>query len=145
VNERQRALKEQRELAGLSVMIVDDEHDTREVLVAMLELMGAEVIAASSAAEAVETLIRANESMPDVLVSDIGMPGEDGFDLITKVRAMRPESGGDIPAIALTAYARAEDRARVLAAGFQRHVSKPVEPSSLATAVSSLARRTAKA
>jgi CheY-like chemotaxis protein len=134
------------ELAGLSVMIVDDERDAREVLVAMLELRGAEVIAASSAAEAVEALAHAtNVSMPDVLVSDIGMPGEDGFDLISKIRAMGPERGGNIPAIALTAYARAEDRTRVLAAGFQRHVAKPVEPSSLAGAVASLARRTAKA
>jgi CheY-like chemotaxis protein/two-component sensor histidine kinase len=142
----QPALEEPLELAGLSVMIVDDERDAREVLVAMLELRGAEVIAASSAAEAVEALAHAtNVSMPDVLVSDIGMPGEDGYDLISKIRAMGPERGGNIPAIALTAYARAEDRTRVLAAGFQRHVAKPVEPSSLAGAVASLARRTAKA
>ncbi len=145
-NERQPVLEQPLELAGLSVMIVDDERDAREVLVAMLELRGAEVIAASSAAEAVEALAHAtNVSMPDVLVSDIGMPGEDGFDLISKIRAMGPERGGNIPAIALTAYARAEDRTRVLAAGFQRHVAKPVEPSSLAGAVASLARRTAKA
>ncbi len=145
-NERQPALEQPLELAGLSVMIVDDERDAREVLVAMLELRGAEVIAASSAAEAVEALAHAtNVSMPDVLVSDIGMPGEDGFDLISKIRAMGPEHGGTIPAIALTAYARAEDRRRVLEAGFQRHVAKPVEPSSLAGAVASLARRTAKA
>jgi signal transduction histidine kinase len=145
-NERQPASGEPLELAGLSVMIVDDERDAREVLVAMLELRGAEVIAASSAAEAVEALAHAtNVSMPDVLVSDIGMPGEDGYDLISKIRAMGPERGGNIPAIALTAYARAEDRRRVLAAGYQRHVAKPVEPSSLAGAVASLARRTAKA
>ena len=145
-NERQPPLEQPLELAGLSVMIVDDERDAREVLVAMLELRGAEVIAASSAAEAVEALAHAtNVSMPDVLVSDIGMPGEDGFDLISKIRAMGPEHGGNIPAIALTAYARAEDRRRVLEAGFQRHVAKPVEPSSLAGAVASLARRTAKA
>jgi signal transduction histidine kinase/CheY-like chemotaxis protein len=145
-NERQPALEQPLELAGLSVMIVDDERDAREVLVAMLELRGAEVIAASSAAEAVEALAHAtNVSMPDVLVSDIGMPGEDGFELISKIRAMGPEHGGNIPAIALTAYARAEDRRRVLEAGFQRHVAKPVEPASLAGAVASLARRTAKA
>ena len=145
-NERQPALEQPLELAGLSVMIVDDERDAREVLVAMLELRGAEVIAASSAAEAVEALAHAtNVSLPDVLVSDIGMPGEDGFELISKIRAMGPEHGGNIPAIALTAYARAEDRRRVLEAGFQRHVAKPVEPSSLAGAVASLARRTAKA
>ena len=143
MNERQPAREERLDLTGLSVMIVDDERDAREVLVAILELRGAEVIAASSASEAVEALTQArNGSMPDVLVSDIGMPGEDGFDLISKVRAMGSECGGNIPAIALTAYAREEDRARILAAGFQRHVAKPVEPSSLAMAVATLARRT---
>ena len=136
------AVDADRDLCGVSVMIVDDERDAREVLVAMLELRGAEVIAAASTAEAVETLTHATSlSLPDVLVSDIGMPGEDGFDLISRVRAMSPECGGDIPAIALTAYARPEDRDRALAAGFQRHVAKPVEPSSLAMAVATLARR----
>jgi signal transduction histidine kinase/DNA-binding response OmpR family regulator len=136
------ALNTPEDLAGLSVMIVDDELDAREVIMAMLELRGAKVIAASTAAEALETLALAkNGSMPDVLVSDIGMPGEDGFELISVVRAMRPERGGNIPAIALTAYARPEDRARVLAAGFQRHVAKPVEPSILAAAIDSLSRR----
>ncbi|HTF38401.1 MAG TPA: response regulator [Blastocatellia bacterium] len=145
VDSGQPSLDEPKDLAGLSVMIVDDEHDARELLVAMLELRGASVIAVSSAAEALETLSNAtNGSRPDVLVSDIGMPGQDGFDLIAMVRSMGPERGGDIPAIALTAYASEADRARVLAAGFQRHVAKPVEPSSLATAVASLARRTAK-
>ena len=137
---------ESTELDGIRVMIVEDERDAREVLVAMLEHRGAVVLAASSAAEAVNVLAHAtNGSLPDVLVSDIGMPGEDGFDLITRVRAMKPEQGGGIPAIALTAYARAEDRARVLAAGFQRHVAKPVEPSLLATTVANLARQSAKA
>ena len=129
------------DLSGVSVMIVDDERDALDVLVAILELRGAKVIAASSAAEAVERLTK-NGAIPDVLVSDIGMPAEDGFALISKVRAMGPERGGKIPAIALTAYARDEDRARVLAAGFQRHVAKPVEPSNLALAVASLARPT---
>ena len=139
------ALDTAEDLAGLLVMIVDDEHDAREVIMAMLELRGAKVIAASTASEALETLAMArNGSMPDVLVSDIGMPGEDGFALISVVRAMRPERGGNIPAIALTAYARPEDRARVLAAGFQRHVAKPVEPSILAAAIDSLSRRNQK-
>jgi CheY-like chemotaxis protein len=143
-NSCQPSSEEPKDLAGLSVMVVDDEHDARELLVAMLELRGAMVIAVSSAAEALETLSNdTNGSRPDVLVSDIGMPGQDGFDLIAMVRAMGPERGGDIPAIALTAYASAEDRARVLSAGFQRHIAKPVEPSSLATAITSLARRTA--
>jgi len=137
---------ESTELNGIRVMIVEDERDAREVLVAMLEHRGATVLAASSAAEAVDVLAHAtNGSMPDVLVSDLGMPGEDGFALISRIRAMKPEQGGRIPAIALTAYARAEDRARVLAAGFQRHVAKPVEPSLLATTVANLARHSAKA
>jgi signal transduction histidine kinase/ActR/RegA family two-component response regulator len=141
-----RALDEDSDLCGLRIMVVDDERDAREVLVAMLEHRGAEVIALSSTAEAVEVLAcAANGSIPDVLVSDIGMPGEDGFELISKVRALEPGRGGEIPAIALTSYARAEDRARVLAAGFQRHVAKPVEPSKLASVVATLARRAARA
>ncbi len=132
------------DLSGLRVMIVDDEPDAREVIAAMLEHCGAEVIAACSTGEAIEVLAGAvNGSMPDVLISDIGMPGEDGIDLIMKVRALGPERGGDIPAIALTAYARAEDRARVLEAGFQRHIAKPVEPSTLASVVAALVRHTA--
>jgi signal transduction histidine kinase len=133
--------EDRRNLVGLSVMVVDDERDAREVLTTMLKVRGAEVTALSSAAEAVEALVQNPGSMPDVLVSDIGMPGEDGFDLISKVRAMDPECGGNIPAIALTAYAREEDRTRVLKAGFQRHVAKPVEPAALAAAVAGLARR----
>jgi len=134
------------DLAGLTVMIVDDEFDARELLTAMLERHGAKVIAASSASEAMELLAKAtNGSMPDVLVSDIGMPGQDGFELISMVRAMEPERGGDIPAIALTAYARSEDRARVLAAGFQHHVPKPVGPATLAKAVANLAQPNRKA
>jgi CheY-like chemotaxis protein len=140
------AREDANDLSGLRVMIVDDERDARDVLVAVLEQRGAKVTAAASASEALEALARAsNGSFPDVLVSDIGMPGEDGFDLIARVRALEVERGGHIPAIALTAYARAEDRARVLAAGFQRHVAKPVEPSTLATTVFNLARRAAKA
>ena len=134
------------DLAGLRIMIVDDELDARELLMAMLEQRGAEVIAVSSAAEALELLARAsNGSLPDVLVSDIGMPGKDGFELISKVRALKPERGGAIPAIALTGYASAEDRTRVLSAGFQCHVAKPVEPSTLARVVAELARRAAGA
>lgn len=133
-------------LAGLRVMIVDDELDTRELLVAMLEQRGAEVIAADSTADALEKLFRAsNGAFPDVLVSDIGMPGQDGIDLITRVREMASDRGGNIPAIALTAYARDEDRARVLAAGYQRHVAKPVEPSILATTIADLAHCVEKA
>jgi CheY-like chemotaxis protein len=77
---------------------------------------------------------------PDVLVSDIGMPLEDGYSLIRKVRQLSAEQGGEIPAIALTAYARAEDRMKAIASGFQMHISKPVEPAELVTVVASLAR-----
>lgn len=132
------------DLSGLLVMIVDDESDAREVITAMLERCGAGVIAACSTAEAIDILAGAtNGSMPHVLVSDIGMPGEDGIDLIKKVRELAPERGGSIPAIALTAYARAEDRARVWEAGYQRHIAKPVEPATLASVVAVLARQTA--
>ena len=127
---------------GFTVLLVEDDDDSRKLLGTMLKQNGAEVTSAASAADA---FLLFSEKLHDVLVSDIGMPGEDGFDLISRVRALGPERGGNIPAIALTSYARAEDRARVLGAGFQRYISKPVEPSSLAMAVASLARRTAKA
>jgi signal transduction histidine kinase/DNA-binding response OmpR family regulator len=134
-------IEDPQNLAGLRVLIVDDEPDTRDVLVAILEQRGAEVIASATADDALMRLCEAsNGSIPDVLVSDIGLPGEDGLGLISRVRALKPEQGGRIPAVALTAYARAEDRARVLAAGYQRHVTKPVEPSVLAIMVASLAR-----
>ena len=133
-------------LAGLRIMIVDDELDTRELLVAMLEQRGAEVIAADSTADALEKLFRSsNGSLPDVLVSDIGMPGQDGIALIRRLRELASDHGGDIPAIALTAYARDDDRVRVLEAGFQRHVAKPVEPSILAAAIADLAHFVEKA
>ncbi|MFY9574328.1 MAG: ATP-binding protein, partial [Blastocatellia bacterium] len=143
-DDNSRSLEEPHDLADLRVLIVDDELDARELLVAMLERHGAEVIAVCSAADALAVLGASSDFAPDVLISDIGMPGEDGIDLITKVRQMSPDHGGRIPAIALTAYARAEDRARVLAAGFQRHVTKPVEPSQLAFTVADLARRAAR-
>jgi signal transduction histidine kinase len=132
-------------LAGLRVLIVDDEADARELLTAMLEQCGAQVTAVPSAADAIDCLRdRPGESMPDVLISDIGMPGLDGFELISRIRAMAPDSGGAIPAIALTAYARPEDRARVLEAGYQLHVPKPVEPARLSELVADLAGMTSK-
>jgi hypothetical protein len=142
----ERLKDDSKQLAGLSVMIVDDESDARELLVAMLEQRGASVVAAASVSEALAALAEAtNGSMPDVLVSDIGMPIEDGFDLIRRVRALAPQHGGKIPAIALTAYATTEDRRRVLEAGFEHHLAKPIEPATLASAVANLARRAAKA
>jgi CheY-like chemotaxis protein len=103
-----------------------------------LRQYGAEVTALSTAEEAVSVLQR---ERPDVLVSDIGMPGEDGYALIRRVRALAADSGGQVPAAALTAYAKGEDTSRALSAGYQVHLPKPVEPTELATVVASLAGR----
>ncbi|HYH95044.1 ATP-binding protein [Hyalangium sp.] len=127
------------ELASLRVLVVDDEGDTRELLRAMLEGCKAHVLTAASAAEGL-ALLRAER--PDLLISDIGMPGEDGYSLISRVRALSPEQGGRTPAVALTAYTRVEDRTRVLLAGFHSHVPKPVEPLELLAVLASLAGRT---
>jgi len=128
----------QRSLNGLRVLVVDDEPDSREFVAAVLTGRGAEVVSSSSAAEALEEMERRQF---DVLVSDIGMPLVDGYDLISKVRQLPAERGGEIPAAALTAYAGIETRRRVLSAGYQVHVPKPVEPANLTTVVASLARR----
>jgi PAS domain S-box-containing protein len=128
-------------LQGMRVVVVDDEADSRDYIIALLEQCGAQVIAAASAIEAIEAISR---EKADVLVSDIGMPEEDGYSLIRKIRALRAEQGGQIPAVALTAYARAEDRTQAIAAGFQMHISKPVEPAELATIVASLGRKAGK-
>ncbi len=125
-------------LNGLRVLIVDDEVDTREFLVTALEQFGATVIAAESAQKAIQELERWK---PDVLVSDIGMPIEDGYSLIRRIRALLPSQGGQIPAAALTAYAREEDRILALRAGFQLHVAKPIEPLQLFKVVAELATR----
>jgi signal transduction histidine kinase/ActR/RegA family two-component response regulator len=125
-------------LTGVRVLIVDDERDTREVLTSVLEHHMIEVAAVSSSEEALEVLHRWK---PDVLVSDIGMPRESGYDLIRKLRRRTRNEGGHIPAVALTAYAQVEDARRALEAGFQLHVAKPVEPVALALAVARLAGR----
>ena len=101
--------------------------------------MGAEVVTAASTGEALETLERWR---PDVLVSDLAMPDQDGYALIGQLRSHGPERGGDIPAVALTAYTRPEDRMRALSAGFQKHVSKPVDPKELVAVVASITRLT---
>jgi signal transduction histidine kinase/CheY-like chemotaxis protein len=125
-------------LRGIRVLVVDDEHDTREVLSVMLSRYGTEVRTAASAAEALSIF---REWRPDVLVSDIGMPDEDGYALIGKVRALPEEAGGSVPAIALTAFAAAQDKERALATGFQRHMAKPVEPVALAKSVAKILGR----
>ena len=126
------------ELEGLRVLLVEDEPDAREMLVAVLTQCRAEVRAVSNAAHA---LFELETWQPEVLISDIEMPGEDGYALIRKIRSLAPERGGKIPAAALTAYARAEDRMRALLSGFQLHVPKPVEPAELVAVVASLAGR----
>ncbi|MEA5622904.1 PAS domain S-box protein [Nostoc sp. UHCC 0251] len=126
-------------LDGLRVLIVDDEADARHLLTMILGQYGAQVMAASSASDA---LLALQEYRPHILVSDIGMPQEDGYTLIRQVRALPTEQGGRIPAVALTAYARAEDRTQALLAGFQLHVPKPVNPAELAAVVANLTGRT---
>ena len=123
-------------LSGLHVLVVEDEPDVRDLLRRLLEDRGAEVSAAASAGEAFEAL---SERRPDVLVSDIGMPEEDGYSLIRRVRA-HADGISNVPAVALTAYTRAEDRARAMECGFNAHLSKPVEPAALVAVIAKLAR-----
>ncbi len=135
-------LNEATTLAGMRALVVDDEEDARELVRTVIAQYGAEVIAARSASEAFEILTTIPpEEFPDVIITDLGMPGEDGYTLIRRVREWERERGLHIPAVALTAYGRAEDRVRALMAGFQMHVAKPVEPAELAVVISSLVRR----
>jgi len=123
-------------LAGRRILVVDDEPDARDLLAQILGQAGADVTVVASADEALETLRRWR---PDVLVSDIGMPGDDGYVLIRKVRALASEEGSQVRALALTAYARSEDRALVLEAGFHTHIAKPVDPLELTALIAGLA------
>ena len=126
-------------LAGVKVLVVDDEPDARELVGELLESCGAIAVCAGSANEAL-ALFRTFR--PDVLVSDIGMPGTDGYDLIKSIRAMEDGSGATTPAVALTAFARSEDRTRAMLAGYQMHLAKPVEPAELLATVASVANLT---
>ncbi len=138
-NEKAAAAAESAErpnLSGLRVLIVEDDTDTRELLEILLSSFGAKVTAAASAAEGYQQFLK---SKPGILVSDIAMPGEDGYSLIAKVRALPPDRGGDVPAIALTAYAGVEDRDRTLRSGFQVHMAKPVDNLKLAAMVQRVA------
>jgi hypothetical protein len=123
-------------LEGVTVLVVDDHADTRDLLGAALGQAGAEVVTAADAAQGLSIL---RERRPDVLLCDLEMPGESGYELMRKVRALSADEGGLTPAIALTAYARDEDRVRTLAAGFQRHIAKPARPDDLSSAVAALA------
>jgi CheY-like chemotaxis protein len=124
------------DLSGVRVLLVDDEADARELLAEVLQQYGAVVTTVASADEALQAL---RSLRPTVLISDIGMPGEDGHSLIRRVRALPPEAGGRTPAAALTAFARSEDGRRSLAAGFLRHATKPIQPAALAALVLELA------
>lgn len=117
--------------------MVDDNADTLELVSFILEEYGTEVITAASATEAIAAIAQFN---PNILISDIAMPGVDGYSLIRKVRTLSSERGGQIPAIALTAYASEEERSRLLDSGFQMHIAKPVDPAKLVAVVANLAQ-----
>jgi PAS domain S-box-containing protein len=123
-------------LDGIRLLVVDDEPDTREYVTRLLESHGAVVTAAASAVEALSLFRR---DRPDMLISDIGLPEIDGYDLMRRIRQEDASAGGHTPAIAVTAYARAEDRTRALRAGYQGHIAKPVEPAELVSAIASFA------
>jgi PAS domain S-box-containing protein len=126
------------DLAGITVLVVDDEVDARELVALVLTTCGANAVTAASAEEALDTMPRVR---PHVMVSDVGMPDVDGYELLRRVRALGQARGGAVPAIALTAFARSEDRTRALRAGFLLHIAKPVEPAELAAAVASVVGR----
>lgn len=126
------------QLDGIRVLVVDDEPSASEALMVMFNACGAQARVAGSCKEALDVF---DAWRPDVLVSDIAMPGEDGYSLIRKVRARRPEDGGQVPAVALTAYAKIEDRVSILGAGFQMYLSKPADPNELIAVVDSLVKR----
>jgi CheY-like chemotaxis protein len=129
-------------IAGVRVLVVEDHDDTRELLATILREHGAVVFAAPGAREAMDLF---QTTHFDVLVADIGMPDTDGYELIRWVRLRVPDAGGLVPALALTAYARPEDRAQALAAGFTRHLAKPVDSAALVSAVAALSTTTTSA
>jgi PAS domain S-box-containing protein len=127
-----------RDLSNVKVLVVDDEPDARDLINRILSDCNAEVRTASSALQALAAI---GEQVPDVLVSDLGMPDIDGFELLARVQALGADRGGNIPAVALTAFARSEDRLKALEAGFRAHISKPVEPSELIATVAAMVPR----
>jgi CheY-like chemotaxis protein len=137
VNQNSSSSELSRNLNDIRVLVVDDDPDSREFVAFVLEQAGADVLTAATANEAVTVVIRAK---PDVLLSDIGMPNMDGYMLIQKVRALPPKQGGQVPAIALSAYAGDFNQAQALAAGFQQHIAKPVEPEELVRAIIALVK-----
>lgn len=128
-------------LSGIKILVVDDEMDARELLKRVLTQYQAEVLTATDADVGLKLLL---SDSPDVILSDIGMPGKDGYQFLREVRKLPPEKGGKTPAIALTAFARSEDRTRAMLAGYQVHVAKPIEPQELLATVGSLVGRTSE-
>lgn len=128
------------DLSGLQVLVVDDEDDARELIQRILSDCNADVLTAATATEALELL---QHERPDLMISDLGMPEVDGYGLLDRIRALGPGCGGDLPAIALTAFARSEDRIKALSSGFLAHIAKPVEPNELIAKVASAAPRAA--
>jgi CheY-like chemotaxis protein len=126
-------------LHGCQVLVVDDEEDGREMVAAILRRAGANVQLAASASDALAYL---DQSRTDVLLADIAMPAIDGYELVRRVRARDARTGSRLPAAAITAYAGTDDRARALAAGFDRHLAKPLAPNTLIEAVASMWRAT---
>jgi len=135
INEKQPSSLGELDLTGIRVLAVDDDADVRELLTVLFTQYGAEAIAVTCAAEVLAIL---ESFQPDVLISDIGMPGVDGYSLLQKIRTLPPQQGGQIKAIALTAYARVDDCQQALKSGFQQHVTKPLEPEKLVQAVFTL-------
>jgi CheY-like chemotaxis protein len=125
-------------LSGLIILLVEDDPDSREIIRLTLHTYGAEIIESGCAAEAMEQL---RQRVPDVLISDIGLPEEDGFSLIRRVRNLPPHQGGFVPALALTAFARPSDSDRAIQEGFHQHLAKPAAPAALVEAVAHLAGR----
>jgi CheY-like chemotaxis protein len=141
VNGTRSATPAPRALATIRVLLIEDEPDSRELARAALTRFGADVSAVSSSAEAVTRILSASvDTLPHVVVSDIGMPVEDGFVFIRQLRSLSPERGGRIPAVTVTGYSTPADVDRALAAGFQMHLSKPVDPLALIEAVAKLSR-----
>lgn len=130
------------QLQGLRILIIDDDLDARILLHSILQACGAEVVAAASATEGFSTLTSSAKPF-NLLISDIGMPGEDGYTFLRRVRSLQDEQGGQVPAIAITAYAREEDRQAALSAGFQSHLPKPIDPAHLVTLIADLVSQTA--
>jgi CheY-like chemotaxis protein len=136
--ERRRSRRGSVRLDGVHELLVEDDEDSRKLLGTMLKRYGARVTPTKSAAEALKAFVA---DPPDVLISDIGMPDEDGYEFIRKLRALPPEEGGQTPAIALTGYASRKDRERALEAGYQQHIAKPIEQADMVAAIAALVGR----